>query len=362
MVQDGKKRVLLVERTASIRKAVSQAIAHDPALELAASLIHGHLALTKFSSLRPDIVLLGMAMPEMEGLETIRELRRIAPQVPIILFADPSAEGASIPSEALALGATDYITKPDNVDARAALATFADEVMPRIRALCQLPAGQNWVPAISKLPSPILVQPRRLLAPAKVVVIGSSTGGPDALALVVASLPDHFQVPVLIAQHMPPIFTTMLAERLGTRPGLPVRECISGEPVSPGSAVIAPGDFHMEVKQENGSPVLKTHQGPRENFCRPSVDVLFRSVAQAYGERALAVVLTGMGQDGLKGCEVLREAGSRIYVQDEASSVVWGMPGFIVRAGLADKVLPLDRIASEIVRATTVRIAARSSV
>jgi len=139
-----------------------------------------------------------------------------------------------------------------------------------------------------------------------------------------------------------------------------VRECVSGEAVAAGRAVIAPGDFHMVVQQEVGAVRLRTHQGPRENFCRPSVDVLFRSIAQVYGERALAVVLTGMGQDGLKGCEMLRAAGARVYVQDEATSVVWGMPGFVARAGLADKVLPLDQIALEIVRATTLQVAARN--
>src|SRR5581483_228027 len=138
---------------------------------------------------------------------------------------------------------------------------------------------------------------------------------------------------------------------------LPVRECVSGERLMPGCALIAPGDFHMIVKQENGTVRVSTHQGPRENFCRPSVDVLFRSVASIYGGRSLAVILTGMGQDGLRSCEALRAEGSRIYVQDEASSVVWGMPGFVARAGLADKILPLHQIGAEIVNATKLQIA-----
>jgi two-component system chemotaxis response regulator CheB len=190
------------------------------------------------------------------------------------------------------------------------------------------------------------------------VIIGVSTGGPDALARLIPLLPAHFSVPVLIAQHMPPIFTSMLAARLAARSQFPVHECISGEPLCAGCAVIAPGDFHMVVERENGLVSLKTHQGPRENFCRPSVNVLFRSVAAVYRERTLAVVLTGMGQDGLKGCELLHSYGARIFVQDEPSSVVWGMPGFVARAGLAEKILPLDQIASEIVRATTLQVAA----
>jgi two-component system chemotaxis response regulator CheB len=141
---------------------------------------------------------------------------------------------------------------------------------------------------------------------------------------------------------------------------LPVRECVSGEALTAGCAIIAPGDFHMEVAQNDGRSILKTNRGPKENFCRPSVDVLFRSIARLYGPRALAVVLTGMGQDGLKGCELLRGLGARIYVQDEASSVVWGMPGFVARGGLADKIIPLDQMGAEIVRATTVPLAARA--
>ncbi len=159
---------------------------------------------------------------------------------------------------------------------------------------------------------------------------------------------------------MPPIFTSMLANRLSSKSELPVRECVSGETVTAGCGMIVPGDFHMIVQQEQGSICLKTHQGPRENFRRPSVDVLFRSVAQVFGDRALAVVLTGMGQDGLKGCEILRAAGARVFVQDEATNVVGGMAGFVARAGLADKVLPWDQIALEIVRATSLEVAART--
>jgi two-component system chemotaxis response regulator CheB len=158
---------------------------------------------------------------------------------------------------------------------------------------------------------------------------------------------------------MPAIFTSLLATRLSARSSLPVRECKSGQTLTAGCAFIAPGDFHMVTSNENGVVRLKAHQGPKENFCRPSVDVLFRSVAKVYGANALAVVLTGMGQDGLKGCEVLSALGARIVVQDEASSVVWGMPGFVARSGLADKVLPLDQIGAEIVRATTLQLAAR---
>ena len=243
--------------------------------------------------------------------------------------------------------------------------TVTRELLPRIRALCHLPvnltadAGTQGVP----LAPPLAVRPKRkppLIAPVQIVTIGVSTGGPDALARLLPSLPANLPVPVVIAQHMPPIFTSLLAARLSARCSLPVRECKSGENLTAGCVFIAPGDFHMVTCSESGVVRLKTHQGPKENFCRPSVDVLFRSVADVYGARTLAVILTGMGQDGLKGCELLSSLGAQILVQDEASSVVWGMPGFVARSGLADKILPLDQIGAEIVRATAMQIAART--
>jgi two-component system chemotaxis response regulator CheB len=362
MTPQGKKRILLVDDAVVVRKVLSQVISHDPDLEVAATAANGRLGLAKFAALNPDLVLLDIEMPEMDGLETVRELRKIDSRVPIVMFSTLTEHGASVTLEALALGATDYVTKPSNFDGAANLDSISRELIPKIRALCHLPWSHNSATPVPQ-PVPIrVVMPARLIAPAKIVIIGVSTGGPDALARLLPRLPAHFPVPLLIAQHMPPIFTAMLAARLTAKSQFPVRECISGEPLSPGCAVIAPGDFHMVVEQENGSVSLKTHQGPRENFCRPSVDVLFRSVAALYRERTLAVVLTGMGQDGLKGCELLRKQGARVYVQDEASSVVWGMPGFVARAGLADKILPLDQIGSEIVRATGLQAAANAQV
>lgn len=279
------------------------------------------------------------------------------------MFSSLTERGASVTLEALSLGATDYVTKPSNVDMTATLAAISRELIPKIRALCRLPEPHSL--AISpksgtQLPAIVATARPRLLSPVQVVAIGVSTGGPDALARILPALPADFPVPIVITQHMPPIFTSLLAARLSAKSVLPVRECVSGQPLAPGCAVIAPGDFHMVAAEGEGIVLLKTHQGPKENFCRPSVDVLFQSIARVYGSRALAVVLTGMGQDGLKGCETLRALGARIYVQDEASSIVWGMPGFVARSGLADKILPLDQIGSEIVRAVALQSAARA--
>jgi two-component system chemotaxis response regulator CheB len=351
-------RVLIVDDAVVVRKTLSDAIGRDAALEVAGTASNGRFALAKFPALKPDIVLLDIEMPEMDGLETVRQLRKIDARVPIIMFSTLTERGASATLEALTLGATDYVTKPSNRDMAETLEAVSRELIPRIRALCHLPEAHAVV--VPKPPTPPAAQwKQRLLTPVQVVAIGVSTGGPDALARLLPSLPADLPVPMLIAQHMPPIFTSLLAARLSAKSALPVRECKSGEPLQPGCAVLAPGDFHMVVSQED-VPRLRVHQGARENYCRPSVDVLFRSVAQVYGGRALAVILTGMGQDGLKGCEALRGLGARIYVQDEASSVVWGMPGFVVRGGLADKILPLDQIGAEIVRATTMQIAART--
>ena len=363
MPEAKKRRVLLVDDAVVVRKALSLAIARDCDLEVAGTAVNGRVALAKFPALKPDIVLLDFEMPEMDGLETVRELRKIDARVPIIMFSSLTERGASITLEALSLGATDYVTKPSNVDMAATLDAISRELIPKIRALCRLPEPRATATAAKprEQPSPIHVPARpRLLSPVQVVAIGVSTGGPDALARVLPTLPKNFSVPLVIAQHMPPIFTSLLAARLSAKSALPVRECISGEPLKSGCAVIAPGDFHMVVTQEDGNILLKTNQGPKENFCRPSVDVLFQSIARVYGSRALVVVLTGMGQDGLKGCQTLRELGARVYVQDEASSVVWGMPGFVARSGLADKILPLDQVGVEIVRATSLQSAART--
>lgn len=361
MPEAAKKRVLLVDDAVVVRRTLSDAVSRDSALEVVGTASNGRIALAKFAALKPDIILLDIEMPEMDGLETVRELRKIDARVPILMFSTLTEHGASATLEALALGATDYLTKPSNTDMAATLETVSRELIPRLRALCHLPEAAGTQAAPSVVPAAVHPQHKsRLIAPVQIVAIGVSTGGPDALARLLPSLPATLPVPVVIAQHMPPIFTSLLATRLSARCSLPVRECKSGEALTAGCVFIAPGDFHMVTTSENGVARLKTHQGPKENFCRPSVDVLFRSIANVYRARALAVILTGMGQDGLKGCEALRRLGARIYVQDEASSVVWGMPGFVARSGLADKILPLAQIGREIVRATTMQIAARA--
>jgi two-component system, chemotaxis family, protein-glutamate methylesterase/glutaminase len=351
-----KLRVLIVDDAVVVRKALSDALSRDPELEVAGTASNGRLALVKFPQLHPDVILLDIEMPEMDGLEAVVELRKLDRHVPIIMFSTLTERGASATLEALSRGATDYVTKPSNQDMETTAQTVLEELIPKIKALCMARTKAPPKPGMAThalttpgMP-PLTRRTPSVVSAVKVVTIGVSTGGPEALARLLPTLPKNLGVPVVIAQHMPPVFTALLASRLATKCSVPVRECSSGEPLVPGTIWIAPGDFHMTVSREDGVLRLRTNQGPRENYCRPSVDVLFRSVANIYGSKALGVILTGMGQDGLKGCESLVAEGSRVIVQDEASSVVWGMPGFVARAGLAEKILPITEIGPEIQR------------
>jgi two-component system, chemotaxis family, protein-glutamate methylesterase/glutaminase len=358
-------QIMIVDDSLVVRKVLTDVLSGDPDLKIAGWASNGRLALAKLQTLRPDIILLDIEMPEMNGLETIPGIRKILPRTPIVMFSTLTEKGAEATLDALALGASDYLTKPSNQNMAATSEAIRRDLIPKIKALCHFPASTPpgaheaaSTPARELRPEiRFHVRPARL-SPLKIVAIGVSTGGPDALAKLLPSFPANFPLPVVIAQHMPPIFTELLARRLSSKSALPVREGQPGEILGPGCIWIAPGDFHMIVQHEEHAFVLRTHQGPRENFCRPSVDVLFRSVADVYRASALGVILTGMGQDGLKGCEALSAAGASIIVQDEATSVVWGMPGFVARAGLAEKVLPIGEIGGEISR----RVAAQPSL
>ena len=358
-------QIMIVDDSLVVRKVLINVLSSDPDLAIAGWASNGRLALAKLQTLRPDIILLDIEMPEMTGLETIPGIRKILPHTPIIMFSTLTERGAEATLDALALGASDYVAKPSNQNMAATSEAIHRDLVPKIKALCHFPIrtqtpGTGAAGPLAPIQRPEIrfrATPPRF-APLKIIAIGVSTGGPDALANLLPSFPANFPLPVVIVQHMPPIFTTLLAKRLASKCALPVRECQPGDLLGPSCIWLAPGDYHMVVQEEDHHMHLQTHQGPRENFCRPSVDVLFRSVAAVYGANALGVILTGMGQDGLKGCEALCAAGSSVIVQDEASSVVWGMPGFVARSGLAEKILPLDQIANEIVR----RVSARPSL
>jgi two-component system chemotaxis response regulator CheB len=350
-----KIRVLVVDDSVVIRRIVTDIISSDPDLEVAGIAANGRIALDKITQINPDIMTLDVEMPEMDGLQTLKELRKIYPKLPVIMFSTLTERGGVTTLEALSLGASDYVTKPANVgSATAAKERVRDDLIPKIKALCrrsQIPSAKPFATtAAAAKPTPVLSSIPRSHRSIEIVTIGVSTGGPNALAELMPCIPVNFPVPIVIVQHMPPVFTRLLAERLNGHSPLTVREGAAGQELKAGEAWIAPGNFHMVLEKTATSSRIALQQEAPENSCRPAVDVLFRSVAQIYGASTLAVILTGMGQDGLRGCEVIREAGGQVLAQDEASSVVWGMPGFVANAGLADKVLPLDQIAGEIVR------------
>ncbi|MBA4070837.1 MAG: chemotaxis response regulator protein-glutamate methylesterase [Gemmatimonas sp.] len=354
-------RVLVVDDAVVVRKIVTDALASDPDIEVVGAAANGRIALAKLVQVNPDVVTMDIEMPEMNGLDALRELRKTHPVLPVIMFSTLTERGGSATLEALALGATDYVTKPANVGSvAAAQQRIRDELIPKIKALCGRRVGLV-LPRLVATGTPVTLASARAaraavrpIAPPDqridIVAIGVSTGGPNALATILPKLPRDFPVPIVIVQHMPPVFTRLLADRLRTSSQLDVREGVVGGVVEPGRVWIAPGDRHMLVKQGRDGITLALNQNPPENSCRPSVDPLFRSVGEVYGARVLGVILTGMGQDGLRGSEELTDLGACVIAQDQATSVVWGMPGFVANAGLAERLVPLEEVAGELVR------------
>ncbi|MEV6850982.1 chemotaxis response regulator protein-glutamate methylesterase [Actinoplanes sp. NPDC051411] len=375
--------VLVVDDSVVVRRLIVDALGGAENIEVVGTASNGLLAQAKIDQLKPDVITMDIEMPQMDGIAAVRELRKRNKTVPVIMFSTLSASGASATLEALSAGATDYVTKPSNVGSvTESIAAVREQLVPKIYALAgrrrpgaappAAPARPGLAPA---RPRPTAAPPRAGLPPSgppgrlgapppsggapgrppvrrapggriDLLAIGSSTGGPDALTKVLTGLPSDLPVPIVITQHMPPVFTRMFAERLDRSTSLRVFEAADGMELAPGSAYVAPGDFHLVLHRRGTATLIQLSGAPQENSCRPAVDVMFRSVAALYGASAYATVLTGMGHDGRGGAKVLRDAGAEILAQDEATSVVWGMPGAVVGAGLADEVLPLDRIAA----------------
>jgi two-component system chemotaxis response regulator CheB len=324
----------------------------------------GESALRLIESLRPDLVLLDVEMPVMNGLMTLRQMRARNLRPPVIMCSALTQRGARVTIESLASGAADYVAKPSNqLGPAVAIQNLAHELLPKIFALTNRSAPAAPQPTqspVATLRSLLTGDPAQLLnqtitATPHVVVIGISTGGPAALDTLLPSLPVNFPLPVLVVQHMPELFTNLLAERLHDRCPLAVREAATGDPVRPGTIYIARGNWHLEVVTPKPhisvlTASLNLTQGSLENHCRPAVDVLFRTASKIYGSGVLGIVMTGMGSDGLNGARIIRQNGGTVLAQDQASSAVWGMPGAVAQAGLAQKVLPLNAIAPEILR------------
>ena len=337
-----------------------------PRMELCGLVRDGVEALEAVKTLTPDVLLLDLEMPRMNGLEVLQKLRILAPMLPVIMCSAHTERGARSTLDALSLGAKDYVMKPGQQrDFAAALDTLMEQLLPKIAAL------SGW--ALVRLkPREITQEARHGVALERVeaeptavrmqgaggrqvemLVIGVSTGGPSALELMLPMLPKDFAVPVMIVQHMPVLFTGALAERLDRICRMPVRQARDGAAIGPGEVWLAPGDAHMEVAHGAGprragafKPVVKLHHGPPLNSCKPSVDYLFRSAAEMYGAGTLALVMTGMGADGLDGARAVRSAGGTVLAQDEGTSAVWGMPGRVAKAGLATAVISLQALAA----------------
>ncbi len=354
-----KAKVLVVDDAMLIRRMVSDVLAADPSIEVVGEAANGRIALQKITQLSPDLVTLDVEMPELDGIQTLKEIRKSYPRLPVIMFSALTERGAADTLEALHHGASDYVTKPASTAGRAtAQQRILEDLVPKIKSLCRLgtvvaPAGQPRRDAAA----PAAARPFALRAvgtpiTADIIAIGVSTGGPAALAEILSHLPVDFPAPILLVQHMPQMFTRFLAERLNGQTPLAVVEATDSQPLKAGVVYVAPGDFHLTVRRRSGGVTTVLDQAPPQNAHRPSADVLFKSIAETYGPRGLALVLTGMGQDGVQGAEAVARAGGRVLVQDEATSVVWEMPGLVVNAGFADAVLPLGQIAGELQRRT----------
>ncbi len=353
-----KIRVLVVDDATVVRGMLTKLINGEPDMEVAGSAPDGKAGVEKAMALKPDVIVLDIDMPIMGGIEALGILRKQLPETPVIIFSTLSQAGATITLDALAAGAADYSTKPSKAGSSAAAADqVRGELIVKIRGLATRPATPTTasadrrqapnratatVPA-DNAPQPVATRPR-LNQPVEALLIGSSTGGPAALEAVLPKLPGNLYIPILMVQHMPPTFTTVLAERLDKLCPFPVHEAAEGMKVEPGHCYLAAGGLHMRPKRTQDGVHLSLDDGPKVKSCRPSVDVMFDAAAEVYGARVMAVVLTGMGDDGLDAASRMATKNVDIVVQDEESSVVWGMPGAIARAGLATRCLPLSEI------------------
>jgi len=348
-------RVMVVDDSAVVRGLVSRWIEQEPGLAVVARHPNGKLAVDDVVNSAPDIVLLDIEMPVMDGLTALPLLLQARPELRVLMVSTLTRRNAEISFKALSLGALDYVPKPDTNREITTSLDFRREVIRKIKLL-----GRVRIPKQRKERFPRLVEDEISavapifrkrpfsLVPPRVIAIGSSTGGPDALAAVLGvASPSLSRVSVLIAQHMPPVFTGILAERLTRATGREAKEGVQGEPLSPGKIYVAPGNRHMTVAGKS-RPVLRIGSEPPVHFCRPAVDPLFKSIADAFGPAALGIVLTGMGRDGAAGARAIAEAGGSVIAQDEASSVVWGMPGAAASVGACAAILPPVEIAETV--------------
>jgi two-component system chemotaxis response regulator CheB len=334
---DKKIKVLVVEDSPIMRKLITDILKNDPEIEVIDTAKTGKEAVEKAKILKPDVITLDIEMPEMDGITALKILRKEVPQTKIIMFSSLTQEGAKITIECLTLGAYDFVPKPSSKSFWESIKKIEQDLIPKIKSITPL----EKIKSIYR-PSYVVSEIKKGIY--KACGIGVSTGGPQTLLKIIPELSPNFPAPILIVQHMPPLFTKQLAERLDSISRIRVKEAEEGEIVRDGIVYIAPGDYHMRVKKENAFVKIKLHQGPPRNFCRPSVDELFESLAEVYNGKTLVLVLTGMGSDGKEGAKKIKEKGGVVLAQDAESSVVFGMPKAVIEEGLADEVINLFKI------------------
>ncbi len=362
--QESVYRVMVVDDSAVIRGFIARALSQDPEIEVVETAANGQIALKAIERTEVDVVILDIEMPVMDGLTALPRLLRARPGVKVIVASTLTRHNAAISMTALASGASDYIPKPTSSRELHSTADFQRELIAKIKALAG-PKGRVAAPAFGRSgkapaaaaaqgwqinkPSAVVLRKPSSFAP-EVLAIGSSTGGPQALFKVFGGLKTRIKAPIFITQHMPPTFTSILAEHLARASGAPCDEAKNDEIPQPGRIYVAPGDYHMTVVRDGTTRRIRLSQDPPVNFCRPAVDPMLKSLATVYGPKVLAVILTGMGHDGLDGGRAVVEAGGTIIAQDEKTSVVWGMPGAVASAGLASAMLPIDQVANKVLQ------------
>ncbi len=352
-------KVLIVDDSVVARGLLNRWIGEHPLFEVVAAVSDGAQGVKAAQQHKPAIVILDLDMPVMDGLTALPEILKVSPDSSVIVASSLTARSARLSMQCLALGAVDLQPKPDTNRDLTMSTSFRQELMRKVEGLLAARPGASrgarpeGKPTLSR---DMLMQPQRGPLPAglpplraevapRLIAIGSSTGGPRAVAQVLSDMGQAIaRLPIVIAQHMPPVFTASFAEQLGMRTGRPAREAIHGETPVPGTIYVAPGGRHLRIDKSEGIVRLKLDDSAPVKFCRPSVDLLFSDAALVFGASTLAVILTGMGNDGADGARLLRQAGAPVLAQDEATSVVWGMPGAVAKAGLASRVIPLNDI------------------
>lgn len=355
-------RVLVVDDSAVIRGLISRALEQDPAILVSGTAMNGECALSWMKSHPVDVVILDVEMPVMDGLTALKEIQKRFPDIPVIMASGLTSKGAETTVKALSLGAVGCVAKPQTSSAAESIRVLSQELVMMIKAVGSkntapsktIPVSEKHVTTPSKIKKSdtrkktLFSKNIKFYKQPEVLVIGTSTGGPKALAELLPQIPVDLPIPILIVQHMPPGFTEILAAHIEKDSGRTTVEAKHNEVLESHKTYVAPGGSHLLIGEKDGHKVTIISQDPPEHFCRPSVNPLFRSAAEHFGNATLAVMLTGMGEDGIEGSFDIVHSGGTIIAQDEASSVVWGMPAAVVSSGLADKVLPLSEIAAEI--------------